>query len=101
MHDNLCPKMEHTLVLLGKKWTGLIVLALLGGPRKFSEMEQYITNISPRLLTERLKELMNENIIEKNVYAETPVRVEYKLTDKGLDLSSTYRKIAEWTEKWT
>lgn len=100
MNEKLCPKMEHTLNLLGKKWTGLIVLSLLDGPRKFSEMEKFIPNISSRLLTERLKELVAEEIIEKKVYPETPVRIEYKLTKKGLDLSSTYHKIGEWAEKW-
>ncbi len=101
MNDKLCPKMEHTLVLLGKKWTGLIVLSLLKGPQKFTEMEHFITGISPRLLTERLKELILEEIIKKNVYPETPVRIEYILTEKGIDLSATYKKIGQWAEKWT
>jgi len=100
MSNKLCPKMEHTLVLLGKKWTGLIVLSLLSGSQKFTEMEKFITGISPRLLTERLKELICENIIEKNVYPETPIKIEYKLTEKGIGLSATYKKISEWTEKW-
>ncbi len=100
MNDMLCPKMEEALKLLGKKWTGLIILSLLDGPRKFSDMEHFITNISSRLLTERLKDLINEDIIKKEVYAQTPVLIEYRLTDKGLDLSETYKKIAQWTEKW-
>ncbi len=101
MKDKLCPKMEHALVLLGKKWTGLIVLSLLNGPQKFTQMEHFITGISPRLLTERLKDLILEEIIKKNVYAETPVRIEYILTEKGIDLSATYKKISQWAEKWT
>ncbi|MCD4827098.1 MAG: helix-turn-helix transcriptional regulator [Acholeplasmataceae bacterium] len=100
MNDMLCPKMEEALKLLGKKWTGLIILSLLDSPRKFSDMEHFITNISSRLLTERLKDLINEDIIKKEVYAQTPVLIEYRLTDKGLDLSETYKKIAQWTEKW-
>lgn len=100
MENQLCPKMEHTLTLLGKKWTGLIVLSLLNGPKKFTEMEKFINGISSRLLTERLKELITEDIIIKNVYPETPIRIEYKLTEKGTDLSDTYNMIGEWTEKW-
>lgn len=100
MNDKLCPKMEHALILLSKKWTGLIVLSLLNGPKKFSDMEQFIPGISPRLLTDRLKLLLHENIIRKNVYPETPVRIEYELTQKGLDLNDAYSKISEWAEKW-
>lgn len=100
MDEKLCPKMEHTLTLLGKKWVGLIVLSLLNGPKKFTEMENYISGISARLLTERLKLLVNEDIIRKNIYPDTTIRIEYELTDKGLDLSETYKSIGDWTEKW-
>ncbi len=100
MNDTLCPKMESALTLLSKKWTGLIVLSLLNGPKKFSDMENFIPSISPRLLTDRLKLLVDENIIRKNVYPETPVRIEYELTKKGQDLNETYKRIGEWAEKW-
>lgn len=100
MSDSLCPKVEKTLTLLGKKWNGLIVFSLLEGPRKFSEIEQYINGISGRMLTERLKELEAEGILQKEVISTTPVKIEYSLTRKGIDLSDTYNKIGEWAEKW-
>lgn len=100
MDTKLCPKMEKALSVLGKKWNGLIVLSLLDGPKKFSEMEQYINGISARMLTERLKELEVEEIVIKNVYPTTPVKIEYELTQKGVALSKTYQSIGEWAEKW-
>ena len=100
MTEKLCPKMETTLELLGKKWIALIVFALLSGPKKFSEMEKFIPGLSARMLTERLKELELKEIIVKNVYPETPVRIEYILSQKGVDLTSAFNAIGEWAEKW-
>lgn len=100
MNQEMCPKMEATLTLLSKKWIGLIVLSLLNGPKKFMELEKFIPGISSRLLSERLKELEKEGIVLKEVYAETPVRIEYDLTKKGKDLNNTYSSIGNWAEKW-
>ena len=100
MESKLCPKMEKTLSLLGKKWNGLIVFSLMDGPKKFNEMEKFINGISPRMLTERLKELELDEIVIKRVYPTTPVRIEYELSEKGIDLSNTYDAIGEWAEKW-
>lgn len=96
----LCPKMEKALTLLGKKWNGLIVFSLLEEPKKFNEIVHYVNGISPRMLTERLKELENENIITKKIVSLTPLKVEYSLTKKGVDLGETYGTIQKWAEKW-
>ena len=100
MNETLCPKMEETLTLLGKKWIGLIVFTLLGGQKKFSDMEKFIPGLSARVLTERLKELVAKGIIKKNIAPGTPVKIDYELTRKGIDLTSTFKTIAEWAEKW-
>jgi DNA-binding HxlR family transcriptional regulator len=52
------------------------------------------------MLTERFKELENEGIVSRKVYPETPVRIEYELTEKGLELSSVMDEIQKWAEKW-
>lgn len=96
----LCPKIETTLGVLGKKWTGLIIYRLLDSNAKFSELEQYIPHLSARMLTERLKELEQTGIIVKNVYPTTPVKIEYSLTDKGRDLEAMFSELGEWAEKW-
>lgn len=100
MSDKLCPKMQETLYILGKKWTGLILFSLLGGPKKFTDIEKYIPNLSARMLTERLKELENEGIVKKNLYNEEHIRIEYVLTRKGLDLKDTFIEIDKWNKKW-
>ncbi|MBA2519293.1 MAG: winged helix-turn-helix transcriptional regulator, partial [Chloroflexia bacterium] len=53
-----------------------------------------------RLLSERLKELESEGIVQRSVYPDTPVRIEYRLTEKGLALSVAIADIATWAERW-
>ena len=100
MNENLCPKMEATLELLGKKWIALIVFALFKGSNKFSDIEKFIPGLSARMLSERLKELEKKEIIIKNVYPETPVRIEYTLSQKGIELTDTFNAIGEWADNW-
>ena len=97
---HLCPKFEHAFHLLGKRWNGLIVKGLLSGMKRFSEVEAAIPNLSSKMLTERFKDLEEEGIIVRKVYPETPVRIEYELTEKGLELSKAMDEIQIWAEKW-
>jgi DNA-binding HxlR family transcriptional regulator len=69
--------------IIGAKWTALLVHDLSEGPRRFSELEHSCAGISPRTLSERLRALEDENIVERRSYPESPPRVEYELTDKG------------------
>ncbi|TCT12886.1 HxlR family transcriptional regulator [Natranaerovirga pectinivora] len=96
----LCPKFERAFQLLGKRWSGLIIRTLLDGKKRFSDILQAIPNMSPRMLTERLKELENEELIIRTVYPEVPIRVEYELTEKGKNLKASMDAIQEWAEKW-
>ena len=95
----LCPKFEKAMMLMNKRWTGLIIYQLLFGPQRFSEIESALP-ISGRLLSERLKELEEENIVTRKVFAEVPVRVEYSLTEKGKDLEPVIKAIQNWSDKW-
>ncbi|ADC49874.1 MULTISPECIES: winged helix-turn-helix transcriptional regulator [Alkalihalophilus] len=99
-YSKMCPKYEHAAELLGKKWTGLIIRVLLDGPKRFKEIKKQIPYMSDRILTERMKELEQLEIISRNVYPETPVRIEYELTEKGLDLEPVIHSIQTWGEKW-
>lgn len=85
--------------MLGNGWTALIIYQLLEGPQRFNAIEAALP-ISGRLLSERLKELEKEGIVERKVYSEVPVRVEYNLTDKGLSLEQTVREIEIWAKTW-
>ncbi|MDY0287762.1 MAG: helix-turn-helix domain-containing protein [Sphaerochaeta sp.] len=97
---HLCPKFEDAFELLGKRWTGLIIRTLLAGHKRFSEISGAIPNLSARMLAERCKELENQGVLVRTVYPETPVRIEYELTEKGKDLSKVMDQIQVWAEKW-
>ncbi len=96
----MCPKFETAFELLGKKWTGLIIRTLLSGQKRFSDISEAIPNMSARILTERFKELEEAGIIIRKVYPETPVRIEYELTQKGSDLQAVMDEVQKWAEKW-
>ncbi|WDL98745.1 winged helix-turn-helix transcriptional regulator [Alicyclobacillus sp. ALC3] len=101
MSDELmCPKFESAFELLGKRWTGLIIRALLGGPKRFKDISAMIPNMSDRMLAERFKELESAGILMRHVYPETPVRIEYELTQKGRDLEPMMNEVQKWADVW-
>ena len=95
-----CPKYEEAISLLGKRWTGLILRALLSGCDRFGSIAAYVPGLSDRLLSERLKELEAEGIIERRVHPETPVRIEYRLTPKGEELRRIVEAVQAWADRW-
>ncbi len=97
----MCPKYEHAIELLGKRWTGLIIRVLLDGPKRFKDIKAQIPDMSDRILTERMKELEHQSIVTRSVFPEKPVRIEYSLTEKGLALEPVIKSIQTWSEKWT
>lgn len=96
----MCPKYEGAMNILGKRWTGLILHVLLRGPVRFKEIREIVPSMSDKMLSERLKELEEEGIIERKVYPEIPVRIEYELTEKGKDLRSVVESIEGWSHRW-
>ena len=97
---HLCPKYECAFEILGKRWTGLIIRVLLEGPRRFSDLSALIPNMSDKMLGERFKELESLGIVLRKVYPETPVRIEYELTEKGKALKSALDEVQKWAEAW-
>jgi DNA-binding HxlR family transcriptional regulator len=97
--NDICPKFEKAVQLLGKRWMGLIVYHLLSGDKRFSDLEKDIP-ISAKILSERLKELEKEKILIRTVYPETPVRIEYTLTKKGISLKPVMQSIEVWSNQW-
>ncbi|GEK33162.1 winged helix-turn-helix transcriptional regulator [Kurthia sibirica] len=95
----LCPRLSKAMDLIGKRWVGLILYELLDGPQRFNQIQMDLP-ISGRLLSERLKELEKEELVERHVYTEIPVRVEYSLTDKGQDMKNAIDEIEKWSKKW-
>ena len=96
----LCKRYEQAIQLLGKRWTGLILDTMLEGPQRFCEMTATVEGLSDRVLSDRLRELESEGVVERVVYPQIPVRVEYRLTEKGRDLRPVVQAIHEWAETW-
>jgi DNA-binding HxlR family transcriptional regulator len=99
-NSSMCPRFEHAIQLLGKRWTGLILDTLMHGPQRFCELTAAVEGLSDRVLSDRLRELEAAGIVERAVYPQIPVRVEYRLTEKGRDLQPVVDAIHVWAEKW-
>ncbi|BBI35058.1 winged helix-turn-helix transcriptional regulator [Cohnella abietis] len=99
-YSKMCPKYESAAELLGKKWTGLIIRVLLGGPKRFKDIKEQIPDMSDKMLTDRMKELESIGILTRTVYPEMPVRIEYELTEKGHNLEEVILSIQTWGENW-
>ena len=95
-----CPRYHQAIEIIGRRWTGAIIRALLAGDTRFSQIRSTIPGLSDRLLSERLKELEAEGIVERRVLADTPVRIEYHLTAKGEDLADVVQAASAWAEQW-
>ncbi len=92
--------MATTINLIGNKWKLLIIRDLLGGTKRFGELRKSLTGISQRVLTENLRALENDGLLERKVFAEVPPRVEYSLNKTGLSLQPVINSMAEWGTKY-
>jgi DNA-binding HxlR family transcriptional regulator len=96
----ICPKFHKTIELVGKRWTGAIVQLLMDGPQRFTVLRGAVPGLHDRLLSERLKELEAEGLVVRRVYAETPVHIEYALTEKGRALEKVFAELQRWADRW-
>ncbi len=87
--------------LLGKRWSALIVQDLIGGPRRFREILGDLGRINDKVLSQRLKELEGRGIVERRLFPEVPVRVEYTLTEKGRGLAGVINAMEQWDAAWS
>ena len=96
----LCSRFHKASELIGRRWTGAIIYVLLRSRCRYATLRDAIPDITDRMLSDRLRELEDEGIVERTVVPETPVRVEYALTKKGRALASAIDAITEWAHKW-
>jgi DNA-binding HxlR family transcriptional regulator len=96
----VCPLYHRAVELIGRRWTGAILRSLHDGETRFSDITESIPGLSDRLLSERLKELEAEGIVTRTVFPEIPVRIEYRLTDKGRALGEVMDAIGSWAHRW-
>ena len=97
---SVCPRYHRAVELIGRRWTGAIIVLLLQGGKRFHELAGSIPQMSDRMLSERLKELEAEGIVLRTVTSESPVRIEYALTDKGRALQGLVNEIQAWANEW-
>jgi DNA-binding HxlR family transcriptional regulator len=99
MGSKHCP-VERTVNVIGGKWTLLILRDLFDGTKRFGELRASLTGISPKTLTERLRLLEQDQIVERKIYPEVPPRVEYSLTERGQALGTIIEAMREWGTQW-
>jgi DNA-binding HxlR family transcriptional regulator len=100
LKPQLCTRFHRAVELIGGRWTGAVIQLLLNGRMRFAALRDAIPDISDRMLSERLRELETEGIVERIVVPETPVRVEYELTEKGRALEQALASLGRWAERW-
>jgi DNA-binding HxlR family transcriptional regulator len=95
----LCERFHRAIELIGGRWTGSLIQLLLSGPARYCTLKEAVPDISDRMLSERLRELEAEGIVERLVMPASPVRVEYRLTAKGQALAPTLKALGQWAER--
>src|SRR3982750_2213786 len=100
VHDSGTCSVAACAEIIGSKWTAPLGHARAGGPRRFSELERACPGISPRTLSERLRVLEEEAIVARQSYPESPPRVEYELTQKGVSLLPIIEAMRQFGHSW-
>jgi len=98
--NGVCPHFHAAIELIGKRWTGAILCALTAGPQRFAELTRAVPGLSDRLLSQRLRELEEEGLVEREVEPGAPVRVTYSLTKKGAELGPAISELKQWARRW-
>ncbi|MDP9070092.1 MAG: helix-turn-helix transcriptional regulator [Actinomycetota bacterium] len=88
--------LDAALSRVGDRWALLVVHALLGGPRRFSDLIEGLPGIAPNILSHRLKHLEREGVVTARPYSRRPPRLAYELTAAGAELAGTLRLLAQW-----
>jgi DNA-binding HxlR family transcriptional regulator len=90
-----CP-VARTLELVGDRWTLLIVRDLLGGTRRFQDLQRGLPGLAPNILSDRLKLMEEHGLVVRRFYSDHPPRAEYALTPKGQELGVVIGALAAW-----
>jgi DNA-binding HxlR family transcriptional regulator len=96
----VCAQFHKAVELIGGRWTGAIIQLLMKGPIRYCRIREAVPEISDRMLSERLRELEEQGIVERLVVPDTPVRVEYRLTSKGKALEPAFTAIGKWAHRY-
>ena len=94
-----CP-VEYTASIIGSKWKIIILRDLLTGTKTYNELTRSVVGILAKVLTENLRDLERDGIVKRKVYPVVPPKVEYSLTDKGLELKDVLECMRLFGEKY-
>lgn len=96
----VCSRFHHAVELIGGRWSGPILQAVLSGPHRYADLKCAVPGLSDTMLSQRLRELEAEGLLERHVHPSSPVRVEYYATEKAQALAPVLDAIAAWAEEW-
>jgi DNA-binding HxlR family transcriptional regulator len=91
---------EITLALLGNKWKVLILRELFKDTKRFGELARGVPGISQKMLTQQLRQMEEDNLVHRKVFAEVPPKVEYSLTEIGKSLSPILDAMHKWGDRY-
>ena len=95
-HSAAPSALDEALARIGDRWTLLVVEALLGGSRRFNELQRDVPGLAPNILSDRLKRLERDGLVVGRPYSERPLRLAYELTADGLGLAGVLRLLVDW-----
>ncbi|MFS0925165.1 winged helix-turn-helix transcriptional regulator [Enterococcus durans] len=90
---------EATLEVIGGKWKPIILCHLGNGPIRIGELKRQIPTITQKMLTQQLRELEEDRIVDRKVYNQVPPKVEYSLTEEGKSLREILVAMSVWGEE--
>lgn len=94
-----CP-VKYTASIISNKWKVLILRELITGTKRYNELNRSVVGISAKVLTQNLKDLEKDGIVKRKVYPVVPPKVEYSLTEKGMELKSVLDMMKEFGLKY-
>lgn len=92
---NNCP-LTAALSVVGGKWKPIIILSLRKSSKRFGQLDYSIPQVSRKVLSSHLNEMVKDELITRHSYSESPPRVEYRLTEKGRELVPIFEQLADW-----
>ncbi|HEX8917478.1 MAG TPA: winged helix-turn-helix transcriptional regulator [Chloroflexota bacterium] len=98
--STVCSRFHRAVELVGGRWNGPILQAALAGRHRYADIKSAVPGLSDTMLSQRLRELEAEGLLERCVVPSSPVRVEYYPTDKGRALDPVLRAVAAWADQW-
>ncbi len=100
INDDECRHFQGAIELIGKRWSGGILLAVWQGSTRFSEIVARVDGLSDRMLAQRAKELEAAGLLAREVIPTTPVQIRYELTERGEDLLRSLQPVVDWELRW-